>query len=50
MSRWTPQRRRFYRVAPRMARVVRRVDADPRLADFWAARFPFTLETGTQKD
>ncbi|SEA48962.1 hypothetical protein [Variovorax sp. YR216] len=27
--------------APRMADVVRRVDADPRLADFWAARFPF---------
>ena len=50
MSRWTPQRRRFYREAPRMARVVRRVDADPRLADFWAARFPFTLDTGTQKD
>jgi GST-like protein len=21
--------------------VVRRVDADPRLAEFWAARFPF---------
>lgn len=49
MSRWTPQRRRFYRVAPRMARVVRRVDADPRLADFWAARFPFTMDTSVQK-
>ena len=47
MSRWTPQRRRFYRVAPRMARVVRRVDADPRLADFWAARFPFTTDPAT---
>ncbi|PLC07083.1 glutathione S-transferase [Variovorax sp. RO1] len=45
MSRWTPTRRRFYRVAPRMARVVRRVDADPRLAEFWAARFPFSLDT-----
>ena len=44
MSRWTPQRRRFYRVAPRMARVVRRVDADPRLAEFWAARFPFSMD------
>lgn len=40
-SRWTPRRRRFYREAPRMAEVVRRVDADPRLAAFWAARFPF---------
>ncbi|MBO9649839.1 MAG: glutathione S-transferase family protein [Variovorax sp.] len=41
VSRWTPGRTRFYREAPRMAEVVRRVDADPRLADFWAARFPF---------
>ncbi len=30
-----------YEVAPRMAEVVRRVDADPRLAAFWAERFPF---------
>lgn len=42
MSRWTPQRTRFYREAPRLAEVVRRVDADPRLTAFWAARFPFT--------
>jgi GST-like protein len=48
MSRWTPRRRRFYRVAPRMARVVRRVDADPRLAEFWAARFPFSTEDTQQ--
>jgi GST-like protein len=41
VSRWTPQRKRFYREAPRMAEVVRRVDAEPRLAAFWAARFPF---------
>ncbi|MDH6595051.1 GST-like protein [Variovorax sp. TBS-050B] len=41
LSRWTPHRERFYREAPRMADVVKRVDADPRLADFWAARFPF---------
>jgi len=40
-SRWTPRRQRFYREAPRMAEVVRRVDADPRLDDVWAARFPF---------
>ncbi len=40
-SRWTPRRRRFAEVAPRMAEVVRRVDALPELADFWAARWPF---------
>jgi GST-like protein len=42
MSRWTPRRRRFYAVAPRMGEVVRRVDADPRLAALWAARMPFS--------
>ncbi len=36
------RRRRFYAVAPRMGKVVRRVDAEPRLAALWAARFPFT--------
>lgn len=41
VSRWGPRRVRFYEVAPRMAEVVRRVDADPRLAAFWAERFPF---------
>ncbi|MGE0799732.1 MAG: glutathione S-transferase family protein [Lautropia sp.] len=41
-SRWTPRRRRFYQEAPRMTEVVRRVDADPRLAEVWASRFPFT--------
>ncbi|WP_421739617.1 glutathione S-transferase family protein [Caulobacter sp.] len=41
ISRWGPRRVRFYEVAPRMAQVVRRVDADPRLAAFWAERFPF---------
>lgn len=41
ISRWAPRRRRFYEVAPKMAEVVRRVDADPRLADLWAERFPF---------
>ncbi|HEX6860919.1 MAG TPA: glutathione S-transferase family protein [Caulobacteraceae bacterium] len=41
VSRWTPRRRRFYQVAPKMAEVVRRVDADPRLAALWAERFPF---------
>lgn len=42
VSRWAERRRRFYEVAPRMTPVVRRVDADPRLAALWADRFPFT--------
>jgi len=42
LSRWGPRRARFYEVAPKMAKVVRRVDADPRLTTFWAERFPFT--------
>lgn len=41
VSRWGPRRRRFYEAAPRMAEVVRRVDALPELRDFWAARYPF---------
>lgn len=40
-SRWTPQRRCFYAEAPRMAEVVRRVDALPALQAFWSERFPF---------
>ena len=41
ISRWGPNRRRFYRTAPRMGEVVGRIDAEPRLAALWAARFPF---------
>ena len=41
LSRWGPRRVRFYKAAPRMSAVVRRVDADPRLAAFWDKRFPF---------
>jgi GST-like protein len=41
VSRFRPRRQRFYAVAPRMGEVVRRVDADPRLAAFWPERFPF---------
>ena len=41
LSRWGPRRARFYEAAPRMAEVVKRVDADPRLAAFWEKRFPF---------
>jgi GST-like protein len=40
VSRFGPWRERFCEVAPKMTDVVRRVDADPRLADFWARRFP----------
>jgi len=47
VSRWTPGRARFYREAPRMAEVVRRVDAEPRLAEFWAARYPFVPGWGS---
>jgi GST-like protein len=41
VSRFGPWRKRFYIAAPKMTPVVRRVDADPRLAEFWARRFPF---------
>jgi GST-like protein len=41
VSRWSPCRARFYREAPKMAEVMRRVDADPRLAELWETRFPF---------
>jgi len=41
VSRWAPRRSRFYREAPRMAAIVRRVDADPRLTGLWNSRFPF---------
>ena len=41
VSRWGPRRKRFYAVAPKLGEVVKRVDADPRLAQFWANRFPF---------
>lgn len=39
-SRWTPRRERFAEVAPRMAEVMKRVDALPELREFWAERFP----------
>lgn len=41
VSRFGPWRMRFYEVAPKMAPVVRRVDAEPKLREFWAKRFPF---------
>lgn len=44
VSRFGPWRKRFYEVAPTMAEVVRRVDREPRLKQFWERRFP--LEEG----
>lgn len=41
VSRFRPRRQRFYAAAPRMGEVVKRVDADPRLAALWAERYPF---------
>lgn len=41
ISRFGPWRTRFYKTAPKMAEVVRRVDSDSRLREFWAKRFPF---------
>ena len=40
-SRWTPHRKRFHEVAPKMGEVMRRVDALPELAGFWPKRFAF---------
>lgn len=41
VSRFRPRRRRFYREAPNMADVVRRIDEDPRLHGLWAERMGF---------
>jgi GST-like protein len=38
VSCWGPRRARFYQEAPKLAEVVRRLDQDPRLVEFWAAR------------
>ncbi|MDP3749503.1 MAG: glutathione S-transferase family protein [Phenylobacterium sp.] len=38
VSRFRPRRERFYREAPKMGEVVKRVDEDPRLKALWAAR------------
>lgn len=40
ISRFGPWRPCFYEVAPRMTPAVKRVDADPRLKDFWLRRYP----------
>jgi GST-like protein len=39
VSRWTPREALHQRIAPRIGEVVRRVEADPRLAALWAERF-----------
>lgn len=39
VSCWGPRRVRFEREAPGMTTVVRRVDEDLRLAEFWSHRF-----------
>ena len=41
ISRFGPWRNRFYKTAPKLSEIVRRMDADPRFKDFWAKRFPF---------
>jgi GST-like protein len=41
VSRFGPRRTQFYQTAPKMAPVVRRVDADERLSKFWRERFAF---------
>ncbi len=41
ISRFGPWRNRFYRTAPKLSEIVRRMDADPRLKAFWDKRFPF---------
>ncbi len=41
ISRFGPWRNRFYRTAPKLSEIVRRMDSDPRLKPFWDKRFPF---------
>lgn len=41
ISRFGPWRKRFYAAAPKMTPVVKRVDGEPRLKDFWARRYAF---------
>lgn len=44
VSRWTDRKRLHETIAPRIGEVVRRVEADPRLAALLAERFPFEAE------
>ena len=40
VSRWTPREALHAQIAPRIGAVARRVEADPRLAELFATRFP----------
>lgn len=40
VSTWADRRKRFYRAAPGLGDVVRRVDALPELRPLWRARYP----------
>lgn len=44
VSRWTPRKALHERVAPRIGAVARRVEADPRLVDLFAERFPLSAD------
>lgn len=44
VSTWADRRKRFYREAPKLAAVVRRVDRLPELEPMWKARYP--MEAG----
>ena len=44
VSRWTPRKALHETIAPRIGEVVRRVEADPRLADLFAERFPLRAD------
>ncbi|HEY1879294.1 MAG TPA: glutathione S-transferase family protein [Caulobacteraceae bacterium] len=44
VSRWTARKRLHETIAPRIGEVVRRVEADPRLAELFADRFPLRTD------
>ncbi len=44
VSRWTPRKALHTTIAPRIGAVVRRVEAEPRLAALWTERFPLGLD------
>jgi GST-like protein len=46
VGRWTPRKALHETIAPRIGAVIRRVEAEPRLAKVWAERFP--LRSGAQ--
>ena len=40
VGRWTPRKALHETIAPRIGAVIRKVEAEPRLANLWAERFP----------